>query len=79
MTKLKKTHVEALLRDYDSDPIGALTAALRVVLDQPNANWLVLLSAAILSDNRLQRLQDGEQAALDELAAELNETRDLAR
>ncbi len=79
MPRLKKKDVEALLRDYDSDPIGALTAALRVVLDQPDANWLVLLSAANLPDRRLQRLQDGDQTALDELAAELNETRDLAR
>lgn len=79
MTKLKKAHVEVLLRDYDRDPIGALTTALRVVLDKPDADWAALLSAAPLPEARCNRLQAGEQAALDELAAELNEVRTLAR
>ena len=79
MTRLKKDHVEALLRDYDADPIGALTAALRVVLDEPNGEWKSLLVAAKLSDPQRVRLQAGEQAALDELASELNEARGLAR
>ena len=79
MTRLKKAHVEALLRDYDADPIGALTAALRVVLDEPNGEWKSLLATANLSHARRERLQSGQQDALDELASELNEARELAR
>ena len=79
MTRLKKAHVEALLRDYDADPIGALTTALRVVLDEPSGEWKSLLAAAKLSDARRERLQSGQQGALDELASELNEARELAR
>jgi len=79
VTRLKKAHVEALLRDYDTDPIGALTAALRVVLDASGGDWESLLSAAKLSDARRIRLQSGDQGALDELATELNEARALVR
>lgn len=75
MTRLKKAHVEALLRDYDHDPIDALTTALRIALDRPGADWPSLLSAAPLPRDRRDRLHAGEQAALDQLAAELNEAR----
>ncbi len=78
MTRLKKAHVEALLRDYDSDPIGALTTALRVALDRPGGYWAALLMAAELPHDRRSRLEAGDPASLDELAAELNETRGLA-
>ncbi len=77
MTRLKKAHVEALLRDYDSDPIGALTVALRVALDRPGDDWHALLAAAPLPTTRRERLRALEQTALDELAAELNEARDF--
>jgi hypothetical protein len=79
VTRLKKVHVEALLSDFDSDPVGALTRALRVTLDKPDDEWLALLSRAPLSPIRRDRLRAAEQAALDELAAELNEQRQLAR
>ena len=79
MTRLKKAHVEALLGDYDTDAIGALTAALRIVLDKPAGDWNALLDAAKFSDGRRERLQLGEQTALDALAAELNEARQLLR
>lgn len=75
MTRLKKAHVEALLHDYDGDPVGALTTALQIALDKPGADWAALLSTADLPEARRTRLQSGEQAALDELAAELNEAR----
>ena len=75
MTRLKKAHVEQLLCDYDRDPIGALTTALRVALDEPAADWAALLAAATLPEARRNRLQAGNQAALDELVAELNEAR----
>ena len=79
MTRLQKAHVEALLRDYDADPIAALTTALRAALDQPDADWAALLAATPLSTGHRNRLLAGEQTALDELAAELNETRGLQR
>ena len=79
MTRLKKAHVEALLRDYDSDPIGALTKALRVALDKPGGDWATLLVAADVPDERRSRLRTADPAALDELAAELNEARGLSR
>ena len=75
MTQLKKAHVAALLRDYDSNPVGSLTTALRVALDKPSADWSSLLSAAPLPPARRNQLLAGEQTALDELAAELNEAR----
>ncbi len=77
MTRLKKAHVEALLRDFDGQPIPALTTALRVVLDEPNAAWQTLVSASGLPIERRQRLLAGEQAALDALVSELNENRGL--
>ncbi len=79
MTRLKKAQVEALLRDFDADPVAALTAALRVVLEQPSAQWKELLAVAAFPNARRARLLAGDQDALDELAAELNEARDLPR
>lgn len=79
LTVLTKAQVEALLHGYDADPIAALTSALRVVLNQPAGEWPTLLSTADFPSARRDRLLAGEQAALDELAAELNETREIAR
>lgn len=77
MTGLGKAHVEALLEGYDADPVGALTAALRVALDRPDLEWTGLLQLAGISCARRIRLQGNDPAALDELAAELNELRTL--
>jgi hypothetical protein len=76
-TRLTKRHVEVLLRDYDSDPVGALTVALRIVLRLPQAGWDELVGATGLGADRRRALVAGETAALDELLAELNERRDL--
>lgn len=78
MTRLKKADVEALLHDYDANPVGALTAALRVALDEPALEWTALVKAAGFSCARRIRLQGNDPAALDELAAELNELRTVA-
>jgi hypothetical protein len=75
MSRLKKADVEALLSDYDTDPVAALTAALRVALDQPTGEWTALVKAAGFTCARRIRLQGNDPAALDELAAELNELR----
>ena len=79
IARLKKTQGERLLTDFDADPVTALTAALRIVLAAPDAEWVELLAAAPLDDTRRQLLIDGDEASLDQLAAELNERRDLIR
>jgi hypothetical protein len=75
--RLKKADVERLLNDYDADPIAALTAALRTTLAMPDGPWESLLSAAPIEPEQRARLLNGELAALDRLAAELNERRCL--
>lgn len=77
MGRLRKADVEALLDRYDADPVGALTVALRRVLDRPAACWEELLDASALPASRLAALRAGDQRSLDELAAELNEQRSL--
>ncbi|MDO8361777.1 MAG: hypothetical protein Q7V88_02690 [Actinomycetota bacterium] len=78
MSRLKKRDVEVLLAHYDADPVGALTDALRVALDQPGGEWTALVKAANFSCARRIRLQGNDPHALDELAAELNELRTVA-
>jgi hypothetical protein len=68
-----------MLAAYDADPVGALAAALAVVVDRPGATWEASLAAADLADGRRRALLAGDLGALDELAAELNELRTLAR
>ena len=75
--RLSKRHVEALLREYDRDPIGALTAALRIVLDLPQASWAELVGASGLGADRRRALAAEETTALDLLLEELNEQREL--
>ena len=75
MTLLRKRDVEELMARYDHDPVVALTAALRIALDQPNADWSQLLLAAGFSDRRRRSLEQLDPDALDELLTELNELR----
>jgi hypothetical protein len=77
IARLKKTHVERLLAEYDADPIAALTTALGIALDRLGADWPALLHAAPIDADRRQRLLAGTEADLDALAAELNEYRSL--
>ena len=76
--RLTKHAVEQLLEAYDLDPVGALTTALRVVLDRPGATWPELVAVLDVDDTRRAALLLGEERALDALAAELNERRTLA-
>lgn len=78
VAKLTKAQVEALLATYDSAPIDSLTTVLRIALDAPTLDWVALLELAGFSDMRRQRLLRGEPAALDELAGELNEVREVS-
>jgi hypothetical protein len=64
-----------LLAGYDSDPIAALTTALRIVLDRPDTGWAALLAAAPIDEDRRGSLLSHDEASLDRLAAELNEFR----
>ena len=74
---LRKAEAEALLTGYDTDPVGALTAAVRIALDLPEGEWTSLIRAAGFPRIRSSRLQAHDPEALDELAAELNELRGI--
>jgi hypothetical protein len=76
--RLSKRDAEALLRDYDADPVRAVTIALRIVLGRPESGWQDLIAAAPFTDGRRHALAVREPDALDALAAELNEERGLA-
>ena len=75
--RLSKRHVETLLRDYDRDPVGALTVALRIVLRLPHAQWDELIESSGLDLDRRRALAAGETDALDGLLTDLNEQRGL--
>ena len=80
MRRLTKRDVETMMRGYDADPVAALTVALRRTLEMAGdaaPDWADLLAAAPLPDDRREALVRGDQAALDDLAAELNEERRL--
>ena len=79
IARLKKADVEAMLAHYDTDPVRALTDALRLVLEMPTANWPELIGAAGFSDSRAASLIVADEVALDTLASELNELRALER
>ena len=66
-----------MLAHYDTNPVRALTSALRVVLEMPAANWPELIGAAGFSDTRAAALIVADDVALDALVAELNELRML--
>jgi hypothetical protein len=79
--RLSKRDVEALLTTYDADPVAALEQALRRMLDDGQASFDELIERLTqvgdLSPARRRALLERETAALDTLAAELNETRTL--
>lgn len=77
--RLAKRDVERLLGGYDTDPVGALTVALRVVLVRPGASFDELLAVADLPLERRSALAARDLDALDDLARELNELRGLGR
>ena len=80
MARLTKRDVEALLDGYDADHVAALTAALCKVLDVPRStSWPDLVAMASFPTEQRDALLAGRQAALDALAQQLNEERDLSR
>jgi hypothetical protein len=77
--RLTKRDVERLLADYDADPVGALTVALRRATGAVDtASWADVVALATADPHRREALLRGDVAALDELARELNELRGLA-
>jgi hypothetical protein len=78
VTRLAKRDVERLLQTYDDDPIAALGVALAKVLDVGDSTWQTLVDRAGFAPERATRLLVAEPSALDALARELNELRDLA-
>ena len=72
---MRKADAEQLLADYDTDPVAALSRALRIVLDLPGAEWVTLIAAAPIDAARRRLLFDSDQTTLDGLASELNERR----
>lgn len=72
IARLSKADVERLLDHYDLDPVGALTDALRVVLDHPTADLATLVATASLDPAILH-----DQTARDALVRDLNELREL--
>jgi hypothetical protein len=77
VNRLRKRDVEALLETYDTDPIGALTGALRLVLGDTSGSFVSLLASAPIDAERRALLLAHDVDALDALLAELNETRTL--
>ena len=77
MARLGKRDVETLMGVYDDDPQAALSTALAHVLNLPGASWSELIAAARFDPHRHHALLEGDRAAMDELAAELNELRTL--
>jgi hypothetical protein len=77
VSTLKKADVERMLADYDRDPVGALTGALRVALDEPTLEWTALVKKAGFDCATRIRLQAEDTSALDALLIDLNELRHL--
>ncbi|HAP78033.1 MAG TPA: hypothetical protein DCR14_18365 [Acidimicrobiaceae bacterium] len=77
LARLNKFEAEQLMNRYDTEPVAALTEALRVVLDRPHDDWPALVNAAGFRCDRRILLHAADPSALDDLAAELNELRSL--
>ena len=76
--KLRKRDVELLMDRVDDDIEGALTDALKVVLDRRGeVSYDELIAAAPLDDITKRRLVRRDADAMFDLAARLNELRDL--
>ncbi len=77
MARLAKRDVEALLDLIDTEPVGILTRILQKALDLPDAGWDELVAALPYPPARRAALAAKEPDALYDLAAELNERREV--
>jgi hypothetical protein len=77
MRKLSKRDVEALLSEYDNNPVGALHHALKILLTDCPSDWKLAIDLLDVDDAEKQSLREGNVAALDSLAKRFVETRGL--
>ncbi len=75
--QLNKNDVETLLRNYDTNPVLALTTALQIVLGLPFGSWSDLILAMPIANSRQHHLIAHDPHHLDQLVKELNELRGL--
>ncbi len=68
---LSDLDVERLRQDYPTDPVAALTNALRALLGMPHGEMAALTKAADFTCDRRIRLSALDQATLDEVATGL--------
>ena len=76
---LSKRDVETLMATFDDDPYCALSNALRIALGRPNASFETLVRLAPIDPAWRSGAIAGHVAALDRLAAFLNEARGFAK
>jgi len=74
---LSDLDVERLRHDYPTDPVAALTNALRTLLGVPDGEMAALTKAADFTCDRRIRLSALDQVTLDEVAAGLGRLRTL--
>jgi hypothetical protein len=79
MNSLTKRDVEALLRDYDSDPLAALLTALTKMWNVSELSWDDAVTRLPMSDEDKSHLRQHSLNALDELAKQLVENRGLQK
>lgn len=79
MNSLTKRDVEALLRDYDSDPLAALLTALTKMWNVSELSWDDAVTRLPMSDEDKSHLRQRSLNALDELAKQLVENRGLQK
>lgn len=77
MRKLSKRDVEALLREYDNNPVESLHAALRILIPNCPSEWRETVALLPVSDDEKNALQKRDIGALDSLVKQLVETRGL--
>lgn len=76
--RLSKRDVETLMATLDNDPYRALTVAMRIVLGRPHSSFEILVRLSPIDPAWRSGAIAGHVAALDRLAALLNETRGFA-
>jgi hypothetical protein len=77
MSSLTKRDVEALLRDYDADPVAALLSALSKVWRVSELTWNDAVDQLQVDEVTRAKLRGQSVDALDDLAKQLVENRGL--
>jgi len=77
MRKLSKRDIEALLGQYDNDPVDALHTALRILIPMCPDDWNTTVALLSVSEEQKTALCAGKIEALDSLVKQLVETRGL--